>query len=798
MRKTHPGLLGRFTRFGRAMTVAAAIVMAMPTGALACTQIYMGKGVTDTGDTYVGRAEDYASRHPKAFGIQEPRENPTFSSDESNFEWTFKGTTYRYTYVRDLPSGWDNRDDAYSEAGTNEKGVSVSATLTTGYKEQISYNKQTKKAVDPCGAYYDEDGYAVAEKSTGLGEYNIADIVLGCADTARNGVKLLGQIIDEKGSYDCNQIIIADSAETWVFMQLSGHQWCALNLTAVAPDKVSVNPNMSNLKFDVDLGNELVCLHSADLEEVAKDAGTAEYFDDGRLDVATSYGQDEGVAQDTRYAQGRAYFGNPLAEGTYTKDLTTTSGWQGVTSISDPELLFAPSGQVSLFQALRSYAARGEQTSDLNANTNSRLYAIGNNNTVETHMFQIRSGLTSDIATVQWEALSRAEFSVAVPVYSALLTEVDKTIYPDINSWSENHTGDHSKVDANGDPIDPEGVDDPKAALDASTDNGSLDYVLMDINTLAYNYRDKLAVPTRAYLDALQKELISQQATVDDIMKQAPAKDRSDLANKFFEQASKETYAKTKALLDEMRTYVNGGMKGDFVPSDLDAAKGDLKAPIYYATAGVAPQITGQPQSATYEKGDKAADLKVTATIPDGAAGSDQYLTYKWTVRDVTADNAKADTTDSKANARAAKKSTVALLKAAPAAKTTTAAANDATGIASQSSTCPVDTSKAGTFEYQCTVTNSLNDQFVTSEVATITVKEKQPESKPDDKPNTDNKGNNANADTAPSKKSPAKAAPGRLVSTGDTNNAMVPVAIAIAGVAIVVIALVVRKRNRE
>lgn len=727
-----------------------------------------GQGRHGTGDTYVGRAEDYASRHPKAFGIQEPRENPTFSSDESNFEWTFKGTTYRYTYVRDLPSGWDGRDDAYSEAGSNEKGVSVSATLTTGYNDQI-------KSVDPCGS--DKD-------SSGLGEYNIADIVLGCADTARNGVKLLGQIVEEKGSYDCNQIIVADSAETWVFMQLSGHQWCAVNLTAVAPDKVSVNPNMSNLKFDVNLGDELVCLHSADLEKVAKDAGTAEYFDDGQLDVATSYGKDESAGQNTRYAQGRAYFGNPLAEGTYTKDLTTTSGWQGVTSISDPELLFTPSGKVGLFQALRSYAARGEQTSDLNANTNSRLYAIGNNRTVETHMFQIRSGLTSDIATIQWESLSRTEFSVAVPVYSTLLTKLDTKNYPDINSWSEDHTGDAWERD------------NVKGALDASTDNGSLDYVLMDINTLAYNYRDKLAVPTRAYLDALQKELISQQATVDGIMKQTPSDKRSDLANKLFEQASKETYAKTKALLDEMRTYVNGGMKGDFVPSDLDAAKGDLKAPIYYATAGVAPQITEQPQGATYEKGDKAADLKVTATIPDGVSGSDQYLTYKWSVKEVS-----ADTATSKSNARAAKKSTVALLKAAPAAKIATAATKPmaraaAPGIASQSSTCPVDTSNAGTFEYQCTVTNSQNGESVTSEAAKITVNEKAP--KPDDKPNTDNKGNNANADTAPSKKSPAKAAPGRLVSTGDTNNAMVPVAIAIAGVAIVVIALVVRKRNRE
>lgn len=750
MRKTHPGALGRFTRFGRAMTVAAAIVMAMPTGALACTQIYMGKGVTDTGDTYVGRSEDYASRHPKAFGIQEPRENPTFSSDESNFEWTFDGTTYRHTYVRDLPSGWHGRDDAYSEAGTNEKGVSVSATLTTGYNDKV-------KAVDPCGSESDDP--------SGIGEYTIPDVVLGCADTARDGVELLGKIIDEKGSYDCNQIIIADSAETWVFMQLSGTQWCAINLTAVAPDKVSVNPNMSNLKFDVNLGDELICLHSTGLKEVAEKAGTATYFDDGQLDVATSYGQDEGIAQNTRYAQGRAYFGNPLADGTYTKDLTATSGWQGVTSISDPELLFAPSGKVGLFQALRSYAARGEQTSDLNANTNSKLYAIGNNRTVETHMFQIRSGLTSDIATVQWEALSRAEFSVAVPVYSALLTKVDTTIYPPIDSFSEAHTGDAYESD------------NVNAALDASTDSGALDYVLMDINTLAYNYRDKLAVPTRAYLDALQKELISQQSTVDGIMKQTPSKDRSDLANKLFEQASKETYAKAKALLDEMRTYVNGGMKGDFVPSDLDAAKGDLKATIRYATAFFAPQISEQPQSATYEKGDKAADLKVTATIPDGVSGSDQYLTYKWTV--------ESESTSNSAKAAAAKPMARA---AAP-------------GTASQSSTIPVDTSKVGTTTYTCTVTNSVNGESVTSEAATITVNEKKPEPKPDDKPSSDNTGNantNANGSTAPSKKSPAKAASGRVVSTGDTNNAMVPVAIAIAGVAIVVIALVVRKRNRE
>lgn len=195
MRRTQTrGALGRFKRFGQALTVTAAIVMALPTGALACTQVYVDKAVTDTGDTYVGRCEDYASRHPKAFGIQEPQTNPTFTSNEtssdgtvkSSFSWTYNGTTYRHTYVRDLPSGWDGGTDAYGEAGTNSEGVSVSATLTTNYNDKIA-------AVDPCGS---ED----QNNPTGLGEYNIADIVLGCASTARDGVKLLGQIIDENGS----------------------------------------------------------------------------------------------------------------------------------------------------------------------------------------------------------------------------------------------------------------------------------------------------------------------------------------------------------------------------------------------------------------------------------------------------------------------------------------------------------------------------------------------------------------------------------------------------------------------
>ncbi len=703
--------------FGRVVAVAAAATLAFslafPLSALACTQVYVGPGLTDTGDVYVGRAEDYAARHPKAFGIQEPRVNPEFSSDESNFKWTYPKTTFRYTYVRDLPSGWDNRTDAYSEAGTNEKGVSVSATLTTDYNDKI-------KAVDPCG------GESYSDIS-GLGEYTIADIVLACSSTAREGVELLGSIIDTHGSYDCNQIIIADNTETWLFAQLSGHQWIGINLTAAYPDKVSVNPNIGQLKYKIDLSDKNVCLHSEKLEETAKAAGSAVYFDDGSLDVATSYGSDKpGTAQYTRLAQGRVYFGSPLADGSY------TMGDKGVTSVSDPQLLFAPgNGKIDLFTALRSFAARGEQDSTLNANTNAGFYAIGNNRTVETHMYQIRKGLSADIATIQWENLSRSEFGIAVPSYSALLTQVNKDIYPAIDSWDEKHTGAKESVDS---------VD---AAMDASTDNGSLDYVLMDINTLAYNNRDKLAGSTRTYLDALQKQLIAQQAVVDEIMQKTPAAERTDLANKLHDRASSETYAKAKALLDDMRAYLKGDQSAPFVPSDLDEATGLPKAPISYATPFVAPVFVAEPADATVEKG-SAITLSAQANIPDGVEGSESHLAYEW----FDADN--------------------------PAAPIATGSKLD------------IDTSTVGSASYYCVATNDTSGLKATSRTAAITVSE--PQAAPGAKTETSQK-----TTVAPSGDKGAHKAP----QTSDPLSPVVPIALASAGAALAV-ATSLRARKGE
>ncbi|MGN0076752.1 MAG: peptidase U34 dipeptidase, partial [Parafannyhessea sp.] len=281
-------------------------------------------------------------------------------------------------------------------------------------------------------------------------------------------------------------------------------------------------------------------------------------------------------------------------------------------------------------------------------------------------------------------------------------------------------------------------------------------------------------------LDALQKQLIAQQTTVDSVMQKTASSDRTALANTLFEQASQETYNKCKKLLDEMRAYLNGDQSTEFVPSDYDASTGDLKTSAFYATVAFAPVISGQPQSASYEQNASASDLKVTASIPDDVKGSDSKLSYKWNVSFVAA----ADSDDSSSSqAKAATATAGATLKAARATTDT-----------NEGSTHSVDTSKVGTYTYTCTVTNTVNGQSVTSNPATIVVKAKAAEPTKTDTTTT----TTTNTPTKKSAPAATTGKSGKVVSTGDLFNMAIPAAIAVAGVAIVVIAVVMRKRNHD
>ena len=597
MRKTRP--VNALKKLGIGLAFGAATIMSMPTSALACTQVYMGKNLTADGNTYYGRSEDYGPRYLKHFGI-EPSHGPghTYSSDESSFMYTSTKTTYRYTYVRDHPSQWDERWDAYSEAGINEKGVSCSATLST------SMNADAETA-DPL-------------TKTGIGEYNYASVILGESATAREGVELLGSLIDEQGVCSNDQIIIADNNETWLFAALSGHQWIAMKL---ADDVASLNPNIGGLNYDVNLDDAENCLHSEGIQTMPEKNGFAEYTD-GKFDVAKTYGKsvaDSGVHQWTRYVQGRDYFMAPLTKGA-DYDIVTVKPKKGPDQtgamVSEIQPLFFQPGKSdwNTFEMIRSFATRGENVAGLNANTDGA-YAIGSNRNTEIHTFQIRQGMDPEIATIQWEMLSNAEFSVAIPFYSALLTEVSP--YFSDQDVSFDHCEEEDVVNN----------EEPK---------NSINYVLMDINTLAEENRDNCATGVRAYLDALQKELIEQNLTVDEAMQAAEGTEaRTALANKAGKAATKNTYVKCKAMLEEMRDYLKkGDFSEKFVPSDYDADNDCLVESITYADEALSDEDVAEPEvkeEATEEKseGNNMAAMAVGAVVIIGVCGFVLYRRKK-------------------------------------------------------------------------------------------------------------------------------------------------------------------------
>ncbi len=130
----------------------------MPTSALACTQMYMGKDLTADGNTYYGRAEDFGARYLKHFGIEPAHEAGfTYSSNESAFEYTSNKPTYRYSYVRDHPS-IGRATPTPTRSRYQREGCLCSATLSTSYNEDA-------KAADPI------------DEATGIGEYSYGSVI---------------------------------------------------------------------------------------------------------------------------------------------------------------------------------------------------------------------------------------------------------------------------------------------------------------------------------------------------------------------------------------------------------------------------------------------------------------------------------------------------------------------------------------------------------------------------------------------------------------------------------------------
>lgn len=369
------------------------LVLCMGTvNALACTAVYVGADLTVNGATMFARSEDIANSYNKQlFAI--PAGKHTAGEVYNGcygFTYTFTKDSYAYTGFRDdngegqqgvCPDcGGTHAHTPYEAAGTNEKGVSVSATETIGCSEAI-------EAVDP---YTD----------AGIEEAEIPTVLLSEAATAKEAVELLLSIYDSVGCAGGSGIFIADDKEVWYIENASGTQYVALKLNG---SLTFAQPNMSVIGL-IDLDDTENVIASKDLIATAEKAGA--YVGDkeaNTIDYVASYNADQGVG--SRMISALKYFNAAAA-----KDEPVNADFT-ISNVGADGSIVPLYTNIQLDHAWTVADVVGYY----------HLEGIGSTRNLETHIFEVSSE-DSQTDTVEWIAMDDAAVSVFVPYYPMLTT----------------------------------------------------------------------------------------------------------------------------------------------------------------------------------------------------------------------------------------------------------------------------------------------------------------------------------------------------------------------------------------
>ena len=169
---------------------------------MACTTILVGKKASYDGSTMIARNDDSPSGRftPKKYVVVHPDEQPRkYISVLSHVEIDLPDNPMRYTAVPNALEG----DGIWAASGVNEANVAMTAT------ETITSNPRVLGA-DPLVVYQPaSDGQE--EVKGGIGEEDIVCLVLPYIRSAREGVKRLGSLLEQYGTYEMNGIAFQDA-----------------------------------------------------------------------------------------------------------------------------------------------------------------------------------------------------------------------------------------------------------------------------------------------------------------------------------------------------------------------------------------------------------------------------------------------------------------------------------------------------------------------------------------------------------------------------------------------------------
>lgn len=213
---------------------------------MGCTTILVGKKASYDGSTMIARNDDSSNGKftAKKFQVIHPEDMPRiYKSVLSKFEVELPENPLQYTAMPNAVEG----DGMWAAAGVNIENIGMTAT------ETITSNARVLGA-DPL-------------VKDGFGEEDIVVITLPYIHSAKEGVKRLGLLLEQFGTYESNGIAFSDVDSIWYMETIGGHHWIARK---VPDDSYVMMPNQFGIdEFDFEdaYSNENEYMCSKDLKE---------------------------------------------------------------------------------------------------------------------------------------------------------------------------------------------------------------------------------------------------------------------------------------------------------------------------------------------------------------------------------------------------------------------------------------------------------------------------------------------------------------------------------------------------
>ena len=492
------------------LSLVAMTFLLLPVQAVqACCGFIIGRQLTKDGTTLFGRTEDYpyypnGGKHNKNYVVVDAKnykEGDQLEDESNGFTYPHAASEMKYTATYDSARG-DGSNGAFGEHGFNEAGVSMTSTVTA------IPNKKVLKT-DP-----------LTEK--GIPEAAMLDVVLPRVKSAREGIELLAKVIEEKGSAEGNTVVIADQKETWYMEILSGHQYVAVK---VPEDKYAVFANTYYLGH-VDLNDKENVIASKDVEKVAKESGNYKTDKDGNFHIAKSYGPE-------KYAEGdrsRTYAGitllDPNSKVTYEDD-----EYELFRSPTDPNKKFTLEDAFALqrnrFEHLNGrfvpddqigVKKQGDDGSNDTVRKDQYKYALGNENVIDAHVYQINPNLPKTFGGTVWLGMGPSRNTPYVPFYGNV-KDTYKAFKPQTATYDPN----------------------------------SWYWTVWHIDQMAINNQDLFGKSIQNHWKALEEQLIIEQKVSDS--KYAALKADEAAAKAAEDQVTEDALARSERLFKQFKQY---------------------------------------------------------------------------------------------------------------------------------------------------------------------------------------------------------------------------------------------------